>query len=59
MKIKQLAKSKTLDFNAGIAALAALAMAFGIEIPAEVTTAVVILVNFILRFFTRKPLSEK
>ena len=52
-------KSKTIDFNAICLAAFALLTGFGIEVPAEVVAAVVTIGNFILRFFTDKPLSEK
>jgi hypothetical protein len=55
----KLFKSKTLDFNAIVLAAFALLKGFGFETPDEVIVAVVTIVNFILRFFTDKPLSEK
>ena len=51
--------SKTLNINAFIMALIGVAMAFGIEVPGEVSAGIVAVVNFILRFFTEKPISEK
>lgn len=52
-------KSKTLNFNVLIPALAGVAVAFGITIPPEVIAGVLAIGNFILRFFTEKPLAEK
>ena len=52
-------KSKTIDFNAICLATFALLKGFGIDVPAEVVAGVVTIGNFILRFFTDKPLSEK
>ena len=54
-----LLKSKTLDFNAIVFAVFALAKSFGFDTPDEVIVAVVTIGNFILRFFTDKPLAEK
>ena len=44
--------SKTLNVNALIMALIGVAVAFGIEVPGEVSAGIVAVVNFILRFFT-------
>jgi hypothetical protein len=52
-------KSKTLNFNVLVPALVGILMAFGVEIPVEVVTGVLAIGNFILRFFTEVPLSEK
>ncbi len=52
-------KSKTINFNTIVPALAGLAMAFGIPIPGEAVAGVLAIGNFILRFFTDKPLAEK
>ena len=59
-------KSKTIDFNGIILAIFAIVKGFGIEIPEDVMNAtvqvvlgLVLIVNFVLRFFTDKPLSEK
>jgi len=59
MKIAQIFKSKTIDFNAGYMALIALVGALGYEIRPEVVAAGATLLNWILRFFTVKPLKEK
>ena len=57
--LKKLLKSKTLDFNAAVPALAGVLFAFGIEIPAEVVAGVLVVGNWILRFFTKGPISDK
>ena len=55
----KLLKSKTLNFNVLVPALAGVAVAFGITIPPEVVAGVLAIGNYILRFFTKVPLSEK
>ena len=55
----KLLKSKTLDFNILVPALAGIAVAFGIIIPPEVVAGILAIGNFALRFFTKVPLSEK
>lgn len=55
----KLLKSKTLNFNVLVPALAGVAVAFGITIPPEVVAGVLAIGNFILRFFTKVPLAEK
>ncbi len=52
-------KSKTIDFNILIAALAGMAAAFGIQIPEQATGAVLVLGNIILRAVTKEPLANK
>lgn len=52
-------KSKTINFNLIVPALAGLAMAFGVPIPGEVIAGILALGNFILRFITKKPLADK
>ena len=59
MEIKQIFKSKTIDFNAGYLALVALIGALGYEIKPEVVAAGATLLNWVLRFFTKVPLKEK
>ena len=55
----KLLKSKTLNFNLIVPALAAILAAFGIIVPPEVIVGVLAIGNFILRFITKVPLSEK
>ena len=55
----KLLKSKTLDFNVLVPALAGFLIAIGVEIPPEVIAGILAIGNFILRFFTKTPLSEK
>jgi hypothetical protein len=52
-------KSKTLNFNVFVPALAGVAVAFGITIPPEVIAGVLAIGNFLLRFVTKVPLAEK
>ena len=59
MQAKQVIKSKTVDFNAIVVALFAIAKGMGYEVPAEVITGVLAIGNFILRLITKGPISEK
>ena len=53
-------KSKTVDFNIIVPALyAILKSGWGVNIPEDVIIGIIAIGNFILRFFTKKPLSEK
>ena len=52
-------KRKTIDFNVVVAALWAMVQSLGIDIPEEVMVGVLSVGNFILRFFTKEPVSEK
>lgn len=54
-----IAKSKTIDFNVIVAAIWAAVKSLGLDVPEEVFTGVLAVGNFILRFFTKKPLAEK
>jgi len=55
----KLFKSKTIDFNILIPAIYAFLKTMGMDIPEEVMVGVLAIGNFILRFFTKKPLAEK
>jgi len=57
--MKQLLKSKTLNFNVLVPALTGLLAAFGVVIPPEVVVGIFAIGNFILRFITKEPLSDK
>jgi len=59
MTITQILKSKTINFNALYLALIAVMKSFGMEIDETVVAAGATLLNWILRAFTNKPLSEK
>lgn len=59
MKINKLAKSKTLNFNVLVPAVVVVLSSFGIVIQPEVVTAVIVLGNIVLRFFTDGSLSDK
>ena len=52
-------KSKTINFNLTVPAVAGLLAAFGVAIPAEAVAGLLAVGNFVLRFFTEVPLSEK
>lgn len=57
--MKSYLKSKTLNFNILVPAIAMIAKGVGYEIPPDVVTGILALGNFILRFITKVPLSEK
>jgi len=57
--IKRILKSKTIDFNAGYAALIVLLGALGFEMDPKIVAAVAALVNVFLRPFTTKALKDK
>jgi len=59
MEAKQVFKSKTVNFNVIVPALAGVAAACGYPVPAEVVAGVLAVGNFLLRFITKKPISEK
>lgn len=59
MTAKQLVKSKTINFNALIAAIAAAATAIGFPIPTGYTEAVLIIGNVILRLVTKEAIADK
>lgn len=59
MTFKQILKSKTIDFNAGYAAVIVLIGALGYVISPEVVAAGAMLMNWLLRVFTKVPLNEK
>lgn len=52
-------KSKTINFNVIAGALVMVLQSMGIDIPVTALTGIFTLGNIILRFFTKKPLSEK
>lgn len=52
-------KSKTLDFNVLVPAIYAFLIAIGMDIPENVMVGVLAIGNFVLRFLTKKPISEK
>jgi hypothetical protein len=52
-------KSKTLDFNVLVPAIYAFLIAIGMDIPENVMVGVLAIGNFILRFFTKEPVSAK
>ena len=59
MTVKQGIKSKTLNFNVIVPALAGVAAACGYPIPAEVVAGILAIGNFVLRLITKQPISEK
>lgn len=59
-KLKQLAKSRTNEFNVIIApAVIGILTACGITVPVGVIIGGYAIVNFVLRWITKKPLAEK
>lgn len=59
MKIKQLAKSKTMAFNTIIPALFVFLKVFGIDVPADVVTGILAIGNFALRLITKEAIADK
>lgn len=59
MKVKQLVKSKTVDFNVLVPAAIGIASAFGLTIPIEAATGILALGNIFLRLITKQSISEK
>ena len=59
MKILQMLKSKTINFNALATAVVAILTSLGVEIPVEVVTGIFAIGNFILRLLTKEPVSAK
>jgi len=59
MKLIKIFKSKTINFNTLIPAVAVMVKALGYEVPAEVWTVVLAIGNFVLRFVTKEPMSKK
>jgi len=57
--IKGIVTSKTINFNVWTPIVTAALAALGITIPLEVVVGIMALGNFVLRFFTKKPLAEK
>ena len=52
-------KSKTVDVNAAAAGVVGLLAYFGFEIPMEVVAAAFTILNWVLRLFTKEPISAK
>ena len=59
MTLAQMAKSKTLDFNALVPAVWVVLTAVGIGVPEDVVIGVLAVGNFILRFVTKQAVKEK
>ncbi len=59
VKPMQVIKSKTLGFNTIVPAVAGLLFAFGIELPENVVVGIIAIGNYVLRFFTKAPVTEK
>ena len=55
----KLYKSKTINFNALMAAGLGIAAALGFDIPPAISNAVLIIGNWILRLVTKEPISAK
>jgi len=59
MSLANIVKSKTINFNVLVPAVVGIASAFGFTVPAEVVAGILAVGNFVLRFFTKEPLSAK
>ena len=59
MLAKFFLKSKTVIGNISVGAIVALLKLFGIEVPVEVVTAILVIMNLILRLVTKEPISDK
>lgn len=59
MTLIQMIKSKTLSFNVIVTAVVGALKLIGYDIPGDVVAGILAIGNFILRFFTKVPLSEK
>ena len=57
--LRKLFSSKTIDFNIAAGAIVKILSAFGVEVPLDVVLGGFVLMNFILRLVTNKPISEK
>lgn len=59
MEVKQIAKSKTIQFNTIVTALIYLLPLFGVPVTPEITAAAYAVGNVILRFITKEAVSDK
>ncbi len=59
MNIRQIFKSKTVDFNILVPVVVKLAAVFGWVIPVDVVTSILVIGNILLRFLTKKSISDK
>jgi len=59
MKIRQIAKSKTISFNALVPAIVVILGQFGVEVSTELAATIMSIGNIILRLVTKVPISEK
>jgi len=59
MKNLLLLNSKTVSFNVLIPVAMMVCQVFGLVVPEEGWTASALICNFVLRFFTDKPLADK
>jgi len=59
ISVKQIFKSKTVDFNIVASAVSSLLLAVGVPIPPSILISVFTLGNILLRFLTKKSLAEK
>lgn len=57
--LRKLLRSKTIDFNIAAGAIVKILDVFGVVIPLDAVLAGFVLMNFILRLITSKPISEK
>ncbi len=57
--VKQLFKSKTINFNALVPAAVAILAAFGVAVPATLVTAILVIGNMLLRMLTKEAIADK
>jgi len=57
--MKNLFKSKTINFNLLIPAAIGMFSAFGIAVPTEVATGILAIGNFVLRLITNDSIADK
>ncbi len=59
MELKQVAKSKTVNFNVWMPIVLAILPQLGVAVTPALTGAVLALGNIFLRFITKQPITEK
>lgn len=59
MELKQIVKSKTMNFNVFMPMVLTLLPTFGVEVTPEIASAILGLGNIILRFITKSAIKDK
>ena len=57
--VKQIAKSKTVNFNVIMPIILVILPMLGIPVTPELTAAILALGNIVLRFITKQPIADK